>query len=169
MRIVVTDACIFIDLIELELADKFFRLDLEIHTTVDVLNELYPAQQQVLQRYQQSEKLFIHILSHDEQAEIHDEDFPISLSPEDCSVIYIAYKLDAVVLSSDKAVRNYARKKAIDYHGMIWLFDRLVEQELITRREAIDGLRQLVLGNMIYKGNPNMIREFEKRVKVWSK
>ena len=61
------------------------------------------------------------------------------------------------------------RKKAIDYHGMIWLFDRLVEQELITRREAIDGLRQLVLGNMIYKGNPNMIREFDKRVKVWSK
>ncbi|HLT79780.1 MAG TPA: hypothetical protein VKZ86_02055 [Cyclobacteriaceae bacterium] len=169
MRIVVTDACIFIDVIDLQLTSKFFGLDLEIHTTIDVFNELYPNQQQILQAYQQSKKLIIHILSHEEQEEILEEDFPASLSPEDCSVIYITRKLDAIVLSSDKPVRNYAKKKAIDYHGMIWLFDQLVTQELLTKPEAITKLKKLVFGNMIYKGNADMIREMEKRVKAWSR
>ena len=168
MRTVVTDACIFIDVIDLQLTAKFFGLDLEIHTTVDVFNELYPNQQQILQAYQQSEKLIIHILSPEEQKEILEEDFPASLSPEDCSVIYMARKLDAIVLSSDKPVRNYAKKKAIDYHGMIWLFDQLVEQELLTKSEAITKLKKLVFGNIIYKGNADIVRELERRVKAWA-
>lgn len=169
MRIVVTDACIFIDVIDLQLTAKFFGLELEIHTTVDVFNELYPNQQQILQAYQQSEKLIIHILSSEEQQEILEADFPSSLSPEDCSVIYMAHKLNAIVLSSDKPVRNYARKKAIDYHGMIWVFDQLVAQGLLTKPDAIAKLQKLVFGNMIYKGNADMIKEVEKRVRAWSK
>lgn len=169
MKIVVTDACIFIDVIDLQLTARFFGLDLEIHTTVDVFNELYPNQQQILQAHQQSEKLIIHILSREEQQEILEENFPASLSPEDCSVIYIARKLEAIVLSSDKSVRNYAKKKSIDYHGMIWLFDQLVAGKLLTKPEAIAKLKKLVFSNMIYKGNTDMIREMEKRVKAWSK
>ena len=42
MKIAITDACIFIDLIELRLTSQFFRLQLEIHTSLDVYNELYP-------------------------------------------------------------------------------------------------------------------------------
>ncbi len=169
MRIVVTDACIFIDVIDLQLTAKFFSLELEIHTTVDVFNELYTYQQQILQAYQQSEKLIIHILSKEEQQEILAEDFPASLSREDCSVIYMASKLNAIVLSSDKPVRNYAKKKAIDYHGMIWVFDQLVEQGLLNKPDAITKLQKLVLSNMIYKGNADMIKEMESRVKGWSK
>jgi hypothetical protein len=37
MKIVVTDACIFIDVIELQLTGRFFGLNLDIHTTADVL------------------------------------------------------------------------------------------------------------------------------------
>lgn len=42
MKIAVTDACIFIDIIELGLSGHFFNLPFKIHTTLDVLNELYP-------------------------------------------------------------------------------------------------------------------------------
>src|SRR5690606_40474365 len=147
-----TDACIFIDVIDLQLTARFFGLDLEIHTTVDVFNELYPNQQQILQAYQQSEKLIIHILSREEQKEILEENFPASLSPEDCSVIYIARKLEAIVLSSDKSVRNYAKKNTIDYHGMIWLFEQLVAGKLLTKPEAIAKLKKLGLSTMIHKG-----------------
>lgn len=52
MRIAVTDACIFIDLIELDLISDFFQLELELHTTVDVMNELFQEQKQVLIAYQ---------------------------------------------------------------------------------------------------------------------
>lgn len=47
MRVAVTDACIFIDLIELDIIGNFFQLDIELHTTVAVMNELYPEQKQV--------------------------------------------------------------------------------------------------------------------------
>ena len=45
MKLVVTDACIFIDVIELQLEPEFFGLEWEIHTTVDVIKELFQQQQ----------------------------------------------------------------------------------------------------------------------------
>lgn len=44
MKIAVTDACIFIDLIELDLVSPFFQLPVELHSTIDVINELYSDQ-----------------------------------------------------------------------------------------------------------------------------
>ena len=51
MKLAITDACIFIDLCDLEITQPFFALDLEIHTSVDVFNELYPEQQKILNAY----------------------------------------------------------------------------------------------------------------------
>lgn len=42
MKVAITDACIFIDLIELDIVTEFFQLKIELHTTVAVMNELYP-------------------------------------------------------------------------------------------------------------------------------
>src|SRR5438552_4005916 len=126
MKIVVTDACIFIDVIELQLTSKFFGLNLEIHTTIDVMNELYISQQQILEGYRTGNKLTIHVLSGQDQISLMSSEYPKALTPEDRSVILIATRLEAVVLSSDKPVRNYAKKLSIEYHGMIWIFDQLV-------------------------------------------
>lgn len=60
MRIAITDACIFIDLIELQLTSQFFGLDIEIHTTLDVYNELYIEQQEWLKVYWSFGKLTLH-------------------------------------------------------------------------------------------------------------
>lgn len=35
MKIAVTDACIFIDLLLLDLVEPFFDLELEVHTSLD--------------------------------------------------------------------------------------------------------------------------------------
>jgi len=67
MIIAITDACIFIDLIELQLTSQFFGLNIEIHTTLDVYNELYADQQEWLNKYQSSGKLTIHNLSPEEK------------------------------------------------------------------------------------------------------
>lgn len=168
MRIVVTDACIFIDLMELQLTAEFFGLTLEIHTTFDVINELYSQQQDILRTYEQSGKLVIHILSHSENIALADEDFPKALSAADRSVIYIAHKLNAMVLSSDKPVRNHAKRLAIEYHGMIWIFDQLVEQGLLPKMVAVDRMKKLIVSNLIYKGNETMMKEIENRIKAWA-
>ncbi|MGC3978534.1 MAG: hypothetical protein QM751_10080 [Paludibacteraceae bacterium] len=61
---------------------------------------------------------------------------PISLSEADKSVLHVANKINACVLSSDKTLRNCAKNKGIEYHSMIWIFDKLVETSTLTPKEA---------------------------------
>lgn len=168
MKIVVTDACIFIDVIELELTSKFFGLNLDIHTTRDVLNELYASQQQVLEGYTIGNKLTVHVLSGAEQQSLMNDVFPNALTAEDRSVVFIAKKLDAIVLSSDKPVRNYAKKISIEYHGMLWVFDQLVASGILSKSEACSKISILANSNIIYRNNEEMQFEVGKRIKLWS-
>jgi rRNA maturation endonuclease Nob1 len=169
MKLAVTDACIFIDLIELQLMSEFFELPLEIHTTLDVFNELYAEQKEILKAYRSVGKLTIHNLTSEERSQIQEENFPRSLSDNDKSVIFLADKLDAKVISSDKAVRNYAKSKAIDFHGMLWIFDKLIEYKLISPFEATSKINILFSKNIVYQNNIELNIEKRKRVVVWSK
>lgn len=169
MKIVVTDACIFIDVITLNLTAKFFDLDLDIHTTADIINELYPEQKQILEGYKLSEKLTVHVLTGEEQLALMSEVHPKALTPEDLSVIFIARKLGNVtVLSSDKPLRKYAKKLSIEYHGMLWIMDQLVVQGAIPKPEAITKLNTWSNSNLIYRDNAEIKDEVDKRVKAWS-
>ena len=167
LKIAVTDACIFIDLYDLGLVAAFFNLEIEIHTTTSVYFELYPEQQQVLKAYQTVEKLLVHNLKEQDFIEIYSEEYPKSLSETDKSVLHIANKLNACVLSSDKVLRNCAKNKDIEYHGMIWIFDRLVEASLLTPNEAANKLKQIVATNFVFRNNQPSVAEIEKRLKIW--
>ncbi|NDK57370.1 PIN domain-containing protein [Pontibacter fetidus] len=167
MKVAVTDACIFIDIIELKLASQFFNLPIELHTTIDVYNELYPEQQELLKAYQSGGKLFLYNISEDERKEILEEGFPRALSDNDKTVLFLAAKIDAFVLSSDKAVRNYARKKVIEYHGLLWIFDQLIAEKHLQPYEAAAKLKELMGKNIIYQYNNTLAAEIEKRLKQW--
>jgi predicted nucleic acid-binding protein len=169
MKLAITDACIFIDLYDLQLTAQFFRLDLEIHTSVDVLNELYTNQQQMLAAFQSVGKLTAHIIKEEDKREIHAKPYPKALSESDKTVLYLAAKLDALVLSSDKLVRNSAKNNAIDYHGMIWIFDQLVEKNLITKQQAVTKLKQLVTTNIVFQNNKELVKALEVRLSLWDK
>lgn len=168
IKTAVTDACIFIVLYDLELVTLFFNLDIEIHTTSSVLFELYSEQQQILKAYQSVGRLTIHNLQEQDYIEIHTEDYPKSLTIIDKSVLHIANKLNACVLSSDKTVRNCAKNKDIEYHGMVWIFDKLVEEKKLTPKEAATKLKQLISTNFIFQNNQPLVAEIEKRFKRWS-
>ena len=167
LRIAVTDACIFIDLYDLGLVNAFFELELEIHTTTSVYFELYSEQQQILKAYQSVDRLIVHDLKEDDFLQIQSGPYPKSLSQADKSVLHIANKLDACVLSSDKTVHNCAKNKAIEYHGMIWIFDKLVEATRISKKEAASKLEELVASNFIFQNNKPLVEEINKRLKVW--
>ena len=167
IKIAITDACIFIDLYDLELISLFFNLEIEIHTTSAVLFELYPEQQQVLKAYQSVNKLIVLNLKEEDLIEIYSETYPKSLSETDKSVLYIANKLNAYVLSSDKTVRNCAKNKGIEYHGMIWIFDKLVETNILTKKVAAQKLKHLVNTNFIFQNNIPLVTEIKNRFKLW--
>lgn len=165
MRVAVTDACIFIDLIELDMITSFFQLDLELHTTVAVINELYPEQQQILEAYESVGKLHIHNLHEDDFQEMGKIAFLRGLSQEDRSVLYLAQKLGgAMVISSDKLVRDFAGKLNLPYHGIFWIWDQLVSGELIPKPKALDILQMMPKINSMYQGTL-MKKEIEKRIK----
>ena len=167
IKIAVTDACIFIDLLDLGLINSFFDLELEIHTTTLVYFELYEEQQKVLKAYQSIDRLIVHNLIESDFLQIHIETYPKSLSETDKSVLYIANKLNACVLSSDKTVRNSAKNKSIEYHGMIWIFDKLIEENILTKKEAFLKLEKLTAINFIFQNNQSLVAEIQKRFKSW--
>lgn len=167
LKVAVTDANIFIDLYDLSLIESFFNLELEIHTTSAVLFELYPEQREVFQAYRSVGKLEIHNLQEKDFIEIYNENYPKSLSEADKSVLHIANKIDACVLSSDKTLRNCAKNKGIEYHGMLWIFDQLVEMEVLNPLEAKAKLEQLVASNFLFRNNQTLVEEIVKRLKAW--
>ena len=167
MQVVVTDACIFIDLIELKITSYFFDLDIEVHTTFDVWNELYDNQQQLLKAYQSVGKLTTHILDPEDIEIIVNSNYPRGLSAPDKSVLYIAEKIDAILLSSDKAVRNFAKERAVNVHGMFWILDELVVNNLVSKELASSRLHELLTNNLMYNNNMNLWKEADKRFKLW--
>lgn len=169
MRIAITDACIFIDLLELGLINPFFELSLEVHTSLDVINELNATQIAILKAYQSTGKLTVHNISNTERQQILNSKYPKTLSASDQTVLFLAEKHQAILLSSDKPVRHNANVKAIEYHGMLWIFDQLVEQGMITPVDASEKIKILFTTNIIYQNNRTLIAEMITRVKSWEK
>jgi hypothetical protein len=167
MIIAVTDACIFIDILELEISSNFFLLAIEIHTTQEVWNELDTDQKQTLKSFLSAGKLTIHILEPEDLERISLINYPKALSPPDKSVLYIAEKLEATLLSSDGVIRKYAKKEKITTHGLFWVFDELVIQQLLSKEEACRLLNQLFETNLMYKNNNKLWKEAEKRLDQW--
>ena len=167
MKIAVTDACIFIDLIELKIISDFFELNIELHTTIDVLNELYPDQQDILKAYKSGKKIKVHNLEPAQITEMESMNFPRGLSPQDKTVLFVAMKIDnALILSSDKLVRNFAGHLSIEYHGIFWIFDQLVKNDILTKDSGATKLKELLSMNVIYRSSLTK-KEAEKRIKNW--
>lgn len=168
LKIVVTDACIFIDLFELDLITSFFNLDLDIHTTVAVYFELYAEYQLILEVYESRGQLILHNLKEKDFIEIFSENYPKSLSETDKSVLHVANQLNACVLSSDKILRNFTKNRYIEYHGLIWIFDELVNSGQLIKMEAVNKLNLLIRTNCFFQNNKKLMGEIEKRLKLWS-
>lgn len=167
MKVAVTDACIFIDILELGISSNFFQLELEIHTTYEVWDELDGGQQEVLKAYRTVGKLTVHILEAADLEKMSSIHYPKALSSPDKSVLFVAEKLEALLLSSDGVIRKYAKKEKIKTHGLFWVFDKLVDDGFLEKKKAIQLLKELFDKNLMYRNNTNLWKEAEKRINKW--
>ena len=162
MKIAITDANIFIDLIYVELLDNLFEIDIEIHTTLNVVDELNQNQQKALFTFAKKNQLTIH------KQEVLDIPDDIKnnrrLSDSDKSVFSLALELDAFILSGDGMIRKISYTKKIEIHGIFWLLDKFLESKLITKKNARQRLKNLMEYN---KRLPT--DECEKRISDWGK
>ncbi|CAG5067297.1 hypothetical protein DYBT9623_00017 [Dyadobacter sp. CECT 9623] len=167
MRLAVTDACIFIDLFDLQLTRHLFDLDLEIHTSSDVIGELYDEQAEALHLLAANGRLQIHNINEDARFAISEMNFPRALSQNDKTVLHLADRFQAMVLSSDQVVRNYAVKCGLECHGMLWVMDTLIEKGIINPKLAAKKLQALLETNIMYRNNMKLSAEIQKRLQIW--
>lgn len=165
MAIAVNDANIFIDLLEVDLIDTFFELKLDLHTTNLVLNELDYEQQLVIKKHIAKKRLKVKILNDDELAELKEKEITSNkLSKQDVSVYAYAKELGAIILTSDRRLRIEAKNKGFEVHGILWVFETMMDEKLIKPKKAIEKLTELMKINTWLP-----MDECHKRIEKWSK
>lgn len=168
MKIVVYDANIIIDLIKLDLLQSFFKLDFEFLVTSLVVEELFQEQQLVLKDYVAHRKLKIHEMTSEQLNEIYKvQSSKPTLSLQDCSALFQAKIENGILLTSDYALRKYAKSKRMNVHGHLWAFDQMYIGEVITGRIAIEKLNELCHRVNRNLGLPK--KECDKRIDSWKK
>ena len=82
----------------------------------------------------------------------------------DCSVWYRAKETAGRLLTGDGKLRKSAEKDNVKVSGILYIFDNLVEYEIITKTEAVNSLEKLIsINSRLPKG------ECEKRILEWKK
>ena len=147
MILAVTDANIFIDLIYLEMLGYLFNLDIEIHTTLEVHDQLNTNQKKIIQNFIQFKDLLVYSFSFEELTEIYSIDCPNGLELADRTIFYYAEKFNSVVLSGDVKLRKYCEKINIDVRGIVWVFDQLNENKVLSAHVLASKMEELIQFN----------------------
>lgn len=165
MRIIINDANILIDLVQVNLMSEFIQLDLELKTTDFVFEELNEDQKIVIEEYINSGEIELIITEEEEDFQSISAILENSsgLSFEDCSVWHYADKLNGILLSGDAKLRRQATANGISVKGILYVFDQLLLKGLITFDYAIEKIEQL------YEINPRLpINSKNERTSNWT-
>ena len=162
MKIAITDANIFIDLIKLQWLSNLFCIDIEIYTTLEVIDELMDTQVEKVAVFIKLNHLKIYSFSSFELEQISQMTAPASLTTQDKSAVFLAKNIHAGVLTGDNPLRKFCAKQNLEVKGIIWLFDQFLELELIDCKVAIQKMKELLSFN-----NRLPIHECNERIKQW--
>ena len=167
MDIIVNDTNIFIDLHTSGLLNEFHNLPIEVHTVDFVISELTDDEQrQAVEFFVNNNKLKVHNLSGEEILDIANFKASLTgnLSFTDCAVCHYAKKNNYTLLTGDDQLRKQAIKSNVKVKGIIYVFDVLVEYQIISPQLAAERL------SLLYKINQRLPKkELEERITRWSK
>jgi len=139
MRIVVTDANIFFDLIGIGALDAFFQLEHEVHTTALIVDEFSDEDRAALQAFIDRRALHIRTFNEDELKLVQGTGRRKGLRPPDRSILVRARELSGVVLTGDGDIRKECAEMKLECHGILWCINEL------HRNEQFDAARCLEL------------------------
>ena len=125
MRIVVTDANIFFDLLGIGALGLFFQLDHEVHTTELVMFECDIVDLDQLQAFIASGQLRVRTFTVDEVKTVETTGRRKGLRPADRSVLFHALELKGMVVSGDSDMRKECGEMKLECHGILWCIAEL--------------------------------------------
>jgi predicted nucleic acid-binding protein len=65
------------------------------------------------------------------------------LSLPDAFALSLAKTHEFLLLSGDKALRNLAKEEAVECRGVLWLLDRMNDEEAATMEQLFEGLKAI--------------------------
>lgn len=166
MDIIVNDTNIFIDLQSVGLLDELCRLPYEIHTVDFVIAEIKDQEQaDAIKSFIDRGLIKVHSFSNIEVGDIAIEYSSVSgnLSFTDISVCYYAQKGFYKLITGDRRLRNYAENKDIEVHGILFLFDEMIVNDIISPEIGAIKLNNLISINIRLPKS-----EVELRINEWS-
>ncbi len=165
MIILVNDAGILIDLLKADLIKPFFQMGYEYYITDFVASEIQEDNAFQLDAFVDDGILIKKTFDFDGLSDIQLlKTTHKALSIPDCSCLYLSEKLSATLLTGDAALRRIAVSCNIPVHGLLWVFDELLQNRLITPKTAYEKLEY------IRSVNPRLpVAECNKRLTKWKK
>ncbi len=163
-KIAIQDANILIDLVNIGLFSHCLALEYEFSTTQLIFeSELNEKQVKAIQVHISSGKFTVIEISAEDLLEIQLASLEEKrLSVQDWSAIYYAERENALLLSGDKHLRRLSENKGIEVRGILWVFDQLIETEILSNKEACDFLQALMKQNRRLP-----VDECQKRIDMW--
>jgi predicted nucleic acid-binding protein len=171
VRIAVKDANVFIDLESMGILDLWFQLGYQTITSSFVVVELEDGGHANSLASIQAGQVIEAVISSEEMEAFETlrvECEPTGLSSADVSVLYLAIREDALLLSGDKSLRIQAKVRWVEIHGTLWIMDQLVDSGLLAKRVAAQRLEAL-LRRTGKERRYLPIAECHARITRWSK
>lgn len=141
-NIIIKDSCTIIDHCELGLLDVFFRMDLTVYSTPNVIAEITdPEQAGMIEKYIQSGHLRID--GNGDVIAINQLviEYP-ALSAADSSVLELAIRIRATILTSDGSLRKASQANDVTVRGIIWVIEEMYIKGFIDKDTALLKLEQ---------------------------
>lgn len=70
-----------------------------------------------------------------------------NLSIYDISAFLLARDLETILLTGDDALRTFALSSGVEVHGILWILDNLIHDDIVTKLEAAVALEQIIAHN----------------------
>jgi len=146
MEVAVNDTNIFIDIIQADLFEIFLRLPLEIHTTDMVLEEITnPEQYEIVSRACNEKKILLKVFDFEDLTRIGEILYKHGkVSMQDCGVLFYADVNNFTLITSDGPLRKIAKSTGVKVRGLLFIFNLMVKEELISIEIAKQKLNFLI-------------------------
>ena len=164
-KLIISDTNIFIDLISINVLDKLFLLPCDICTTDFVINEIrWPNQRAEIDKHIITKELEEVSFGFNELVKISELHSNNSISMTDCSVWYLAKETGGRLLTGDGKLKRAAEGDNVKVSGILYIFDNLVEYNIVDKASAAVLLKQLMaINSRLPKA------ECEKRIDAWER
>jgi len=166
MNLLISDTCIIIDLYNGNLLEKISQLPYKLGIPDAILSDAFTDKVEL--RELGTEEILaagfeVYSLESDEIIEVYRLNEVYSHpSVIDIFGLVLAKKHEAILLTGDKKLREAAQKEGIEFKGVLWILDLLIEHSIVNKETAADSLHKI-----IDKGAYLPATECQKRLEDW--